>query len=211
MKPLVKIALLDTHDLSRHGFVALLEKANSEVQLVHVMTSLSELDLCLSHQLFDVLFLDDTDTTPANLCQAMRYVLCQRAKTAIVILSHRLNTSYIQQLIAFGAKGFITKSEQLEDILLPSIRMVSRGEIYLSPKTAVLPYEGQLQPEREQLTLRDVQVLQMLREGLTVKEIANILNLESKAVYRSRWHLKEVLGVRTNEQIVPVAHARGLL
>lgn len=211
MKPLVKVAFLDTHDVSRHGIVALLEKGVSEVQLTHILTSRMELEHSLCDPQCDVLLMDDTFPKVGDINRVVNYIQLRSPHTAIMILSERLNMIYINQLFGEGVSGFIYKEAQLEDILLPAIRRVVQGELYLSPKVAALMLQNASQPELGTLNPRDMRVLQLLQDGLTVKEIADVLNLDPQAVYRSRNKLKEVLGVRTNEKIVSIAHTKGLI
>ena len=211
MKPIVKVALLDTHDVSRHGIRAVLERGVPEVQIVNILMSRDELERSLCEKAWDVLLLDDHLPSAVDISRVVSLVRWRSPNTAIAVLSQNLQVAYFQHLFREGVKGFIYKGEQMEDVLLPAIRMVSQGQLYVSPAAARLPYENEMPLAADQLNPRDRQVLHLLKEGLTVKEIAKVLNLESKSVYRSRWRLKARLGVRTNEQIVAVAHTKGLL
>lgn len=93
------------------------------------------------------------------------------------------------------------------DVEFAALRAVMRDELYLSSRTSALPYQAH--PER--LSVRECRVLQLLKMGFTVDEIAKVLHITTKTVYRSREKLKDSLGVRTNEQIVPTAQSRGWL
>jgi DNA-binding NarL/FixJ family response regulator len=211
MKPRVKVAFLDHHDVSRRGIMAILEQAVSEVQVTHSLTSRMELEQQLCEAAWDVLLMDDMFPKAGDISHVVNHIQLQSPATAVIILSPRLHLVYLHQLFCEGVRGFIYKGEQLEDILLPAIRRVSQGEHYLSPKASFLMLQKSAQPELGALTTRDMHVLQLLRDDLTIKEIGEVLSLDSQSIYRSRNKLREVLGVRTNENIVPTAREKGLL
>jgi DNA-binding NarL/FixJ family response regulator len=211
MKPFTNVAFLDTHDVSRHGIAALLAKAAPEIQLVHILSHLTELEKYLCETPWDLLLMDDTFPKIGDISRSVNYVRMRSPQTAIVILSQRLNVAYINQLFFEGVRGFVYKEEQLEDILLPSIRRIMQGDLYVSPKVSVMMLQNAAQPELGSLTPRDIRVLQLLRDDLTIKEIGDTLGLDLQCVYRSRNRLRDVLGVRTNENIVSTAREKGLL
>src|SRR5688572_26353303 len=110
MKRRLRVALLDTHDVSRHGMTSLLNRA--DVCLVHVLTSLSELDTCLHERFCDVMILDDDLPKAVDASRAVRRIKVRSPETAIVVFSQKLHLGYIQQLIWDGARGFVYKGEQ---------------------------------------------------------------------------------------------------
>ncbi len=207
MKPRLKVVLLDTHDVSRHGMTSLLDRA--DICLVHNLTSLIELDTCLHEKFCDVMLLDDALPKAVDASRAVRRIKVRSPETAIIVLSQKLHLGYIQQLIWDGARGFIYKGEQMATILSMAIQTVYQGDLYLSPKATALQFQTQL--HHDTLSTRDIQVLQLLQNGLTINEIAQSLHLDCQTVYRLRKKLRDTLGARTNEQIVPTAHEKGLL
>jgi DNA-binding NarL/FixJ family response regulator len=209
MKSPLQVTLLDSHDLSRHGMTVLL--GTVDVSLVSVLTSLMELEHCLHERFCDVLLLDDALPTAVDANRAIRRVRACSPQTAILVFSQKLYLSYIQQLIWEGARGFVYKGEQMADVLQVAIQTVYRGDLYLSPKATALQFQTAHHRELEALTARDIQILHLIQNGSTVKEIAEALKLDSQTVYRTRNKLRDVLGARTNEQIVPTAYEKGLL
>ena len=178
MKPCLKVVLLDTHDVSRHGMTSLLDRA--DMCLVHNLTSLIELDTCLHEKFCDVMLLDDALPKAVDASRAVRRIKVRSPETAIIVLSQKLHLGYIQQLIWDGARGFIYKGEQMATILSMAIQTVYQGDLYLSPKATALQFQTQL--HHDTLSTRDIQVLQLLQNGLTINEIAESLQLDCQTV-----------------------------
>ena len=210
MTSMINVAILDPHPLSRHGMGVLLAQAADEITVTKTMGQVSDLDTCLRGEACDVLLLSDAiaDGEPVN--PLLHHIQQRWPEMRVMILSQTLHLGYIQQMLSDGARGFLYKEDRLDEILLLAIRTIMRGEVYLSPKATLLPYQTPVQ-DLKSLTVRESQVLRLLNNGLTVGEIAKSLHLNIKTVYRSRDKLKDALGARTNEQIVPTAHSRGLL
>ena len=94
MRPRLKVVLLDTHDVSRHGMTSLLDRA--EMCLVHNLTSLIELDTCLHDKFCDVMLLDDALPKAVDASRAVRRIKVRSPETAIIVLSQKLHLGYIQ-------------------------------------------------------------------------------------------------------------------
>jgi two-component system, NarL family, response regulator NreC len=211
MKPAVKVALVDPSAVSLRKTLALLDRAKPDVQIVNVLTGSAQLDDNLCEGLCDVLLLDDSLWSASAISSVLHQIRLRSPNTAILVLSQKLHLAYIKQLFFEGVKGYIFRGDCLEQALLPAIINLSRGDVYMSAQPAFLPYQSSLVDQLTQLTLRDLQVLQLLEEGLKIGEIADQLVLDAKTVYRARNKLKTILDVRTNEKIVPMAYAKGLL
>jgi DNA-binding NarL/FixJ family response regulator len=211
MSASIKLVIMDTHDLSRNGIAAIVAKQVPEAAIVEVLSERRAIDRCLRENAVDLLLLDDALPGATEINQVLREVQRRYPDTAVLVLSQKLQVAYIQQLLEDGAEGFVYKGERLEEMLPLAIRTVQRGELFLSPRASVLPYQSGSSAEVSSLATRELQVLQLLHNGLSISEIADELHVERKAVYRSLNKLKQALGARTNEQIVPAAHRKGLL
>lgn len=211
MKPAVKVALVDPSAVSLRKTLALLDRAKPDVQIVNVLTGSAQLEDNLCESLCDVLLLDDSLWSASTISSVLHQVCLRSPSTAILVLSQKLHLAYIRQLFFEGVKGYIYREDCLEHALLPAIINLARGDVYMSTQPAFLPYQSPLLDQLAQLTLRDLQVLQLLEEGLKIGEIADQLDLDTKTVYRARNKLKTILDARTNEKIVPMAYAKGLL
>jgi len=210
MKAMINVAILDPHALSRHGMGVLLTQAADEITVAKTMVQTSDLDPCLYAGACDVLLLSDAISTETPVNSLVCHIQQSYPEVRVLILSQMLHLGYIQQLMHDGARGFLYKEDPVDEILLVAIRMVMRGELYFSPRASALPFQQHLS-NLNGLSVRECQVLRMLSTGLTVSEIGEALHIDIKTVYRSRDKLKDILGVRTNEQIVPTARTRGLL
>ena len=100
------------------------------------------------------------------------------------------------------------KQDRIEDILVIAILTVADGRNFLSPQASVLPYGRVADGE---LNNTDLEVLNLLAKGCTVKEIIVYMGIASRTVYRVRCRLRDYLCVRTNDQIVDAAIRHGLV
>ncbi len=207
----VAVAILDRDDLSRNGIAAIVAKAAPDMRVQAILTSRQELETAFRTLHIDVLLVHDSFPHAAETPLLLDNIRLRSPGTAAIILSQKLLMGYIQQMLSAGAKGYIYNGEALEALLPLAIRTVLRGDIYLSPSVSLLPYRGELVSADNALNARDLHVLQLLHDGFPVMEIAAQLQVDRKTVYRARDRLRLALGVRTNEQIVPSAYARGLL
>lgn len=207
----ITVALIDAHTLSRSAMAALLQNAQPDIRLGGMLLPNQSLELWLCSHRPDVLLLDDTFPFEADIYDTLTQIQRHLPQTRVIVISHILYQGYIEQLLNHGMAGFIAKSDKLEEILLSAVHTVYSGQPYLSPTAMLLPYQKAAHHPVNALTPRDFQVLMLLNKGMRVKEIAEVLHTKPAAVYRSRDRLREVLGASTNEHLVRVAHAKGLL
>ena len=210
MQP-TQVAIVDSNDLSRHGIRAMLEKAAQKVKIVGVYETVQILETRLRERPIDVLLLDDLLPQTISIGKVFGDLRAIDSSIQVIVLSHNLNVSYIQSVLRQGAHGYVYKEDRLETNLIYGIELVRRGILYLSPHVAALPYTGKAQHKSDRLNSRDLSVLQLMRNGKNVQEIAMTLAVNDRAIYRSQQKLREALGVRTTELIVAVAAQKGLI
>lgn len=206
-----QIALVDNYDLTRNGIEIILTRQLKVEQGVNAYRNIDELEQDLEQQAVDVLLLDDDLPTVQDISAILRRLGKQYPAIRTIVISSSLSSRYVRRALESGAKGFIYKQDRLEDTLLVGIKIVLYGDIYLSPRIAALPYVDDIPASIGTLRPRDLEVLRLLARGLSVKEIAKLLNVESHTVYRSRTRLKRALHVMANEQLVDAARTQGLL
>ena len=131
------------------------------------------------------------------------------SKDQSVILSMHTDETYILRALSAGAKGYMLK-DAVEDEILPAVRAILRGKSYFSPaiaKTLLEDYvrylrQRGLEDSYDLLTDREKEVLQLLAEGRSNKEVANVLGLSVTTVETHRTNMMQKLGLHSTAEIV---------
>jgi len=133
--------------------------------------------------------------------------------TKVILLTVQTDKTDVLRGLGAGAKGYILKSQAAED-LIPAIREASRGETYLSSSVAtslVSAYLQEIDPSADPLTARERQVLQLIAEGKTTREIATLLGISFKTAEAHRRHIMQKLDIHETVGVVRYAIRHGLL
>jgi len=160
----------------------------------------------------DVAILDLSIPSPSGL-DATREIRRIAPETKVILLTMQTDKSDVLRALGAGAKGYILKSQAAED-LIPAIHEASRGETYLSAGLAtsvVSAYLQEIDPAADPLTARERQVLQLIAEGKTTKEIASLLGVSFKTAEAHRRHIMRKLDIHETAGVVRYAIRRGLL
>lgn len=206
MRP-VRIVIVDKNDITRKGMEGIIGDAGEPYEVIAVFQVLRDAEDYVGDHLVDLLVIDDTGLRTAEI---VRLVSCSyeiHPGLGIVVLSQRRDGEYIQQVMHCGNAGFIIKRGDLKQQLLKALQMLSEKYPFLSTDAAKFigtRWEGSL-------THRDLEVLRLLEQELSVKEISRHMDISAKTVYRIRDKLKGALGVRNNETLVDAARKKGLL
>lgn len=147
--------------------------------------------------------------------EVARQAKALRPETRVLLLTMHQDSEYIEGLLASGADGYLLKQGPAEE-LAPAIRTVARGETALSPHIASLMLKHlRLRRERERyptlLSDRERQILNLLAEGSTSKEVAQRLGLSAKTVENHRARILEKLGASNTAAAIGLAAQAGLL
>ena len=208
--------LADDHGIVRRGLRSLLE-SQSGIDVVGEAADGFEA-LRLSTELNpDILILDVAMPKMNGIDVAARLQKLERPPSVIVLSMHT-DESYIIRALAAGARGYLLKDATDED-LLPAIRSVAAGKPFFSPAvTAVLmeDYMRQLQARGlsdsyHLLTDRERQVLQLLAEGRSNKEVATLLDVGVSTVETHRANLMQKLSLHNTAEIVLYAVRKGII
>ena len=213
MKP-VRVLLADDHRLVRAGLRKLLE-AMPEVEVVGEASDGLAL-LALAAQLRPTLVLMDIAMPGLNGLEATARLARQSPDIRVLILSMHQNEEYVRQALRHGAAGYLLKDAAPMELDL-AIQAVLRGETYLSPAVSrgvVSDYVQRLRGEETpgtQLTPRQREVLQLVAEGHSTKEIARRLDLSVKTVDTHRSQLMKLLDIHEVAGLVRYAMRVGLI
>jgi two-component system response regulator NreC len=211
----MRVLLADDHAIVRRGLRGLLESAGVTV-VAEAADGADAVRLCEEHHP-DVVILDIAMPKMNGIEVASR-VQKLEPKPGVIILSVHADESYIIRALAAGARAYLLKSATDED-LLPALRAVAADKPFFSPGvTAVLveDYVRTLQARGltdsyELLTAREKEVLQLLAEGRTNKEVATILDLGLSTVETHRGNLMQKLSLHNTAEIVLYAVRKGII
>jgi len=205
-----RVLLADDHPMFRQGLKALLEREGfdicAEAQDGHEAVR-------LARQTDPGVAVLDIGMPLLNGIDAGRQILKQNPGTQVVVLTMYEEEAYVLEALRAGIRGYVLKAQAAAD-LVGAIREVLRGAVYLSPgisKTVVDAYMGKTELPADPLTDRERQVLQLIAEGKTTKEIAEILGLSAKTADSHRTRIMQKLEVHETASLVRYAVRRGFI
>ena len=211
----MRVLLADDHAIVRRGLRALLEEAGHTV-VAEAADGHEALRLCEEHTP-DLLILDIAMPRLNGIEVAARSQKFERPP-GVIILSMHSDESYIIRALAAGARAYLQKSATDED-LLPAIRAVASGKPFFSPAVASALVDDYVRRLRtrgmtdtfELLTDREKEVLQLLAEGRSNKEVATLLEVGLSTVETHRANFMEKLNLHNTAEIVLYAVRKGII
>jgi len=203
--------LADDHQIVREGFRAILER--NGFQIVCEVADGRDAVRCAQAHSPDVAILD-LSMPQLNGLDAAREILQSHARMAIILLTMHAEEHQIVAALRAGIRGYVIKT-QASDELIHAIREVIGGGIYLSPCGVYGVVVGAYLTGRnltpDPLTSREREVLQLVAEGHTTKEIAGALKLSVKTAESYRSRIMEKLGIHETAGLVRYAIRCGLI
>lgn len=206
----VTVVLGDDHPLVRQGVRRLLEGREFEI-LGEASDGLEVIEL--AQRLHPDVILLDLSMPTLNGIGAMREIARVAPDAKVIVLTMHTEEHYILEALRAGVKGCVSKTQAPEH-LLQAIREVCRGGLYLSPSVSGVVVQGYLantEAPYDPLTDRERQVLQLIAEGKTTKEVAVILGVSVKTAESHRSSLMSKLDIHSTAEVVRYAIRRGLV
>jgi len=210
----MRVLLADDHTLLRKGIRSVLASLPGIEIVAETGDGREALALIEQHRP-DVAVLDVT-MPGLNGLEVAERAAKSSSTTKILILSMHAGEAYVAQALRAGIAGYLLK-DSADDELPLAIRAVARGEVFLSPKISTQLVERFLQSGSAQpdplagLTTRQREILQLVAEGKSSKEIAVILDLSIKTVESHRGQIMERLGIHDVTGLVRFAIRVGLV
>lgn len=210
----VRVLLADDHTLVRAGLKKILESMPDITVVGEAGSGLELLDLAAQHK--PDLVLMDIAMPGLNGLEATERLMHTMPDIRVLILSMHQNEEYVRKALRHGAVAYLLKDAALMELEL-AIQAVLRGETYLSPAVSggvVNDYVKRLrrdEPEQAALTARQSEVLKLIADGLSTKEIARSLDLSVKTVDTHRSQLMKQLDIHEVAGLVRYAMRVGLV
>ncbi|MGB6821126.1 MAG: response regulator transcription factor [Candidatus Acidiferrales bacterium] len=202
----ITVLLVDDHALVRRGFRRMLED-EPDISVVGEASD-GEEAIRLARELEPQVILMDSALPHVSGLEATRQILASRPASLILMLSMHSEDTLVRQALGAGARGYILKNAV--DLELPAaVRRVVAGEVVLSPQ---LSRSDALKGERNSgLTVRELQILQLIVNGKSNKEIAEQLDLSVNTVGVHRANIMDALGIHKTADLVVYAIRNGLV
>ena len=202
----ITVLLVDDHALVRRGFRRLLED-DTDIQVVGEGSNGDDA-LRLTTELKPHVIVMDAAMPGTGGLEATRNILARHPKAAIIMLSMHSEETLVCQALNAGARGYVLKNA-LELDLAAAVKRVAAGEQVIDP---ALIRPDPLPGERNRrLTPRELEVLQLICDGLSNKEIAVKLELSANTVAVHRANIMNTLGVHKTAELVVYALQNGLV
>jgi DNA-binding NarL/FixJ family response regulator len=210
----IRILLADDHSLLRAGIGLMIGQQTD-------MTVVGEADngrhtVELAKKLSPNIVLMDISMPDLNGIDATLQITALSPPPSVIALTGRTDRRAVVDVLRAGASGYVVKDSPAEELML-AIRTVAQGKVYLSPNIAGGVLEDLRQhspasgsPEFSSLSPREREVLQLMAEGKSTKQIASALKLSKKTVDNHRAHLMSKLNVSTLAELIKYAIREGL-
>lgn len=216
MRSKIRVVLADDHRMMREGIRALLERED-DIEVVGEAADGREA-VRLATQLCPDVVVMDVSMPLLNGIEATRQIRRDCPGARVLTLTVHETKDYVAQLLAAGASGYIIKRAG-GDELVSAIRAVQRGEAFLHPSIAKLVIEdyvrrlkaGEGLSAQEVLTDREREILQLIAEGYTNREIADSLHLSIKTVQNHRSNIMHKLDLHDRGELIKYAIQQGII
>jgi len=199
----IRVLLVDDHHLVRRGFRLMLEDEDDLIVAGEASDGQEAIEK--ARELAPDVIVMDFALPGMNGAAAARQILKAAPKTAILILSMHSETNYVRTCLDAGVRGYLLKNAvDLE--LIEAVRKVADGRAVLDPRLGRVP-GGAAPPE---LTARELEVLQLIVNGKSNREIAQVLQLSANTVAVHRANLMQTLDIHNTADLVVYAIRHGL-
>lgn len=211
MRRSIGVVIVAAHDLTRSGLTALLRRAESWTQVAGVYRSLEEAEAAFHRHESAVLLLEDALPSSETIFPVLHRLQREYPQLLTIVLSSKLAARYLQRVFESGAVGFIYREDRLEEALLLGIETVVMGSLYTSPQASGILVWSRLNRGDAELNAIDLEVLRLISQGLSIKEVAATMDYHQRSVYRIRQKLCAVLNAPTHEHLIDAARQKGFL
>ena len=210
----IKIFIADDHRILREGLRSMIEKIRN-VDVVGEAGNGREAVRLASERRPDVVIMD-VNMPDLNGIEATRLLLKELPAVKVIALSMYSDKRFVAGMLRAGASGYLLKAGAFEE-LATAVQTVMAGDIYLSPRVTgvvIEDYVGQLNQEKsaptKTLSPREREILQLLAEGKSSKDVASLLHVSEKTVHSHRQNIMEKLNLHSIAELTKYAIREGI-
>ena len=209
----VRVLVADDHTMVRQGLIGLLAGGGQCRVVGEAADGLEAVEKALALQP-DVAVLD-LSMPRLNGIEAVRRIHKEAPRIRLLVLTMHKEEEYVLPVVRAGASGYLVKDAAASE-LLTAVLAVARGEAYFGPQAAKVLAEECWRPKATEdpfaaLTPREREVLHLVTEGRSTKEIATVLGISAKTADNHRNRIMQKLGVHNSAELVRYAARRGML
>lgn len=207
----ITILLADDHTIVRQGLKLILS-ANSDLQVIGEAANGHEA-VDLVQKLKPDIVLMDVAMPDLNGIEATRRMIADNPRTRVLVLSMHKEALYVREILRAGARGYLLK-DTIDSELINAVRSVARGDGYISPAVSgalLSDYRQNVTDPLDLLSSREHEVLKLIAEGKTNKEIATQLNLSVYTIDSHRGKIMEKLNLHSTGELVRFAMKHGVV
>lgn len=214
MSKVIRVLLADDHAIVRDGISAVVARCK-DIEIVGQVVDGKQAMEAVARLHPDIVLMDITMPVMNGL-EATREIHKQFPATRILVLTQHENKEYIMPLLQAGAVGYISKRARAQEVL-QAIRTVHATGAYLPPEiasrvvTALAESQDAHATNSILLTEREIQIVRLIAEGLSSRQIAERLSISVKTVDTHRSNIMEKLGVRNSAELIKYAIREGIL
>ncbi len=202
------ILLIDDHQLFRQGMAALLQQSD-QYEVTGMEGRLTDVMLKLKHKDYDLVLMD-IQMPDLDGIEATREIKKHYPEVPVLALSMHDRGSFVKQMVQAGAIGYILKdADQVE--LLKAIEMAMDGKTYIHPQLITSLIQPEPNPTDVPLSARELEVIRLIADQLTTKEIAERLHLSTHTIETHRKNILLKLGLRNVAGLIKLASEKGWL
>jgi DNA-binding NarL/FixJ family response regulator len=206
----IRVLLADDHVIVRQGIRALLEREGFEV-VGEASTGHEAIEMV--QRLHPEIAVFDISMPLLNGIDASREVLRVSPRTKILLLTMYAEESYVLEALRAGVSGYVLKTKAAGE-LVQAMHEVCKGEIFLGAgvsRTVVQAYLAKAETQTDPLTARERQVIQLVAEGKTTKEIGTVLGVSTKTAESHRGNIMDKLKIHDTAGLVRYAIRNGIV
>jgi DNA-binding NarL/FixJ family response regulator len=214
---MIRILLADDHAVLRSGLRALLER-HEDIAVVGEATDGREL-VQMAVKLEPDVVITDIGMPNLNGTEATAQITAKHPNVKVIMLSMHSDEAYVLRALKAGARGYLLKESSSEADLITALRAVHSGKAYFSPAISALLVEDYVRQLRDKdevdsyelLSPREREILQLIAEGNSNKDIANLLNLSLYTVETHRGNILQKLNLHSVPELILYAVRKGVI
>ncbi|MDI6728416.1 MAG: response regulator transcription factor [Thermodesulfovibrionales bacterium] len=212
----IKVLIADDHALVREGITAFLKTCDDIEVVAEASDGIEAIEK--ANKFYPDIIIMDINMPKLGGYEATIEMKKMNPDTKILVLTQYEDKEYISRFLKAGVSGYLLKKAVGSD-LIAALRAINRGELYLHSSITSEVVAGYLGKDRqtmvedpyEKLTDREKQVLKLIAEGYTHKEVADMLNISTKTVIAHQTNISEKLDIHSRSALIKFAIQRGII